>query len=78
MTYHAGTRGLAHIGIPDGDPRITCDAPGCDATWHIPLGRPPPTWFLDGKRKPGWAGGRRADGTRWDRCPAHKNWSDIR
>lgn len=52
MTYHSGTSGLGHIGIPDDVPRIVCD--GCGRVHRIAQGRPPPTWFLDGKAPKGW------------------------
>jgi len=30
----------------------------------------PKKWFMDGKRAPGWSGGRKPDYTREDYCPA--------
>lgn len=68
MSYRAGTRGMAALGIPDADARVTCD----DCGEVLPVGpfrRGPPLWLLDGRAPPKWRGGRRPDGTRWDRCP---------
>lgn len=68
MTYHAATRGLGPYGIPDGEPRVACD--DCGTVLYIRTRRGgPPKWLLDGKAPPKWRGGRRDDGTRWDKCP---------
>ena len=47
MSYLAGTRGLDHIGIPSGPPRILCD--GCERVFTLSSDRAPPAWFLADK-----------------------------
>ncbi len=72
MSYIAGTSGLAHLGIPDGGPRVRCDhASGCEQVFTLKPGRVPPVWFLDGRPPPGWTGAR-GSGWRLDYCAAHK------
>ena len=71
MSYRAGTRGLAKIGIPDDDAHINCDSCGL----RLDLNRfrfGPPLWLLDGKHPPKWDGGKNESGTRWDKCPKCK------
>lgn len=71
MSYRAGTRGLAALGIPDSEPRVICD--GCGVVLHARTrSGGPPAWLLNGTAPKGWAGGRNEDGTRWDRCPRCK------
>ena len=66
MSYLAGTR-LGALGIPDGDPTISCNGDGCEA--RIVIKGLPPEWFLDGKAKRGWSIVRDGD-TRRDYCLA--------
>ena len=75
MSYHATTRGLTHIGIPDTDAHITCD--WCGVVYRISMGYGPPTWLLDGKAPRGWARGLNADCTRWDCCPRCRNKREV-
>ena len=68
MSYRAGIG--PGLGIPPGEPHIYCDK--CGRTAPVtPANAPglPYKWFLNGKAKPGWAGGSNADHTRWDLCP---------
>lgn len=69
MTYHAATRGLAHIGIPDDDSRIVCDSCGMRRAVLTPRSKGPPAWLLNGKSPPGWRGVTQKEGTRRDVCP---------
>lgn len=67
MSYHCGTQGLTGLGIPDGEPRITCDT--CGVIKRLPSDRVPPAWFMNGKAAPGWSLSRTANGGRIDTCP---------
>lgn len=70
MTYIAGTHGLSGLGIPDDDPRITCDT--CGLIYRVLAGsHAPPKWFLDGKAPAGWRIDRET-GHRLDYCPCCK------
>lgn len=74
MSYFAGTSGMAHLGVLDAGPRVTCDSDdGCDAVVRLKPGRLPPMWFMDGRPPPGWKGSRREGGPRLDWCPKHKD-----
>ena len=54
MSYRAGIRGLAHLGLPDGDPHIFCDRCGVRRSMTRPTTGSPYAWFFDGKAAPGW------------------------
>lgn len=71
MTYHIGIGAslAAAFGRTAQEPHITCD--GCGLVRSVFRARgvgAPAAWFLDGKRAPGWSGGRNADGGRTDYC----------
>lgn len=71
MTYQCGIGGgMARLGFRPCEPHIVCD--GCGVTRPICGQRTcgPQAWFLRGKAAPKWSGGRRADHTREDWCPA--------
>ena len=68
MSYRSGI----YIGSnDDGPPRITCDDCGVQVT--IGDGVLPPSWFIDGKAKPGWKLIRHENGTRTDYCATCKS-----
>lgn len=85
MSYHAGIGGSLAVaaGVEPREPHIRCDR--CGATRSVYRSRKhfaPARWLLDGKPAPGWAGGRRDDGTRYDVCPqcredAYRTWDDV-
>lgn len=71
MTYQCGIGGgMARLGFTPCEPHIICD--GCGATRLVSTQRThgPAQWFFKGKCPPGWSGGRKADHTRDDWCPA--------
>lgn len=68
MSLRSGSHGLAHLGIPDDDPRLICDWCGMALYARAGAGGPP-RWLLSGKPPKGWRGGLREDGTRLDMCP---------
>jgi hypothetical protein len=71
MSYQCGIGGgMAEIGFCPCDPHIRCDF--CGVTRLVATRRThgPAKWFMAGKPAPGWSGGRRADHTREDYCPA--------
>lgn len=70
MTYRAGTHGLAKHGLPDSEPRITCDICGLVHRVERASGLPY-AWFLAGKAPPRWRRAQR-DCLRVDYCPACK------
>jgi len=71
MTYHCGIGAsmAAAFGVRPREPHITCD--GCGLVRSVYANQrsyAPAAWFLDGKRAPGWSGGRNAEGKRTDYC----------
>lgn len=72
MSYRAGMYGLDHLGIPSGDPSITCDCCGVTVPLESFCKRRvgvPPAWLLDRKPIPGWAFAAPTEWTRLDACP---------
>lgn len=67
MSYHASTRGLAFIGIPDDDAHIKCDDCGVRRNVRKPSGMPY-AWLLDNKPAPGWRLQLDQEGLRRDFC----------
>ena len=70
MSYRCAVLGVPGYGPEWRKPRVICD--GCSV--EIPVYKKhinmPKKWFMDGKRAPGWSGGRKPDYTREDYCPA--------
>jgi hypothetical protein len=66
--YRCGTRGMAHLGIPDGEARVICDSCGeiklCKTRFGLS-----PEWWMKGKGPPGWIVEKIEDGVNRHFCP---------
>jgi hypothetical protein len=67
MSYRAKTRGLANIGVPDGDNRIVCDGCGKERSALKPHGFRY-AWLINIHKVPGWFKIIKHEFTRSDYC----------
>lgn len=76
MSYRAGIGGRLAGGRPT-EPHIVCDRCGCiRSVYQSKQSFRPAKWLLEGRAAPGWSGGRKDDGFRFDLCPECRNSSD--